>query len=135
MRQKGGKSNALGLIKFIFPNPSYIYLHDTPSKKLFNREIRTFSHGCIRLEDPLDLAKELLENDNNKYNIDSVDHFIKERKRTKVFLNSKLPIYIHYTLASTKDNKIIFYNDVYGRDEKMLEEIKKLLEQLTIVCY
>ena len=128
VRQKGGKSNALGLIKFIFPNPSYIYLHDTPSKKLFNREIRTFSHGCIRLEDPLDLAKDLLEKDNNKYSIDSVDHFIKERKRTKVFLNNKLPIYIHYTLASTKDNHIVFHEDVYGRDEKMLNEIKKLLK-------
>jgi len=128
VRQKGGRSNALGLIKFIFPNPSYIYLHDTPSKKLFNREMRTFSHGCIRLENPLDLAKDLLIRDNNQYNIDSVERLIKDRVRTKVYLNKKLPIYIHYTLASTKDNNIVFHNDVYGRDEKILVELKKKLE-------
>ena len=86
VRQKGGRSNALGLIKFIFPNPTYIYLHDTPSKKLFNKEIRTFSHGCIRLEDPLDLAKELLSWDKNTYDIQMIDQLIKQRTRTKVFL-------------------------------------------------
>ncbi len=128
VRQKGGKSNALGLIKFIFPNPAYIYLHDTPSKKLFNKEVRAFSHGCIRLENPLDLAKDLLIRDDNKYDVKMVDSLIKERERTKIFLNSKLPIYIHYTLASTNNGNIIFHNDVYGEDKALLEELKKMSE-------
>ena len=128
VRQKGGKSNALGLIKFIFPNPAYIYLHDTPTKKLFNREVRAFSHGCIRLEDPLELANDLLNRDKNKYDIKMVDQLIKERTRTKVFLNSKLPIYIHYTLASTKNGNIIFHDDIYGKDKKLLKELEKLSE-------
>jgi murein L,D-transpeptidase YcbB/YkuD len=61
VRQKTGPKNSLGLIKFLFPNSNAIYLHDTPAKSLFNREDRAFSHGCIRVEKPVELATQILK--------------------------------------------------------------------------
>jgi murein L,D-transpeptidase YcbB/YkuD len=68
VRQKPGPKNSLGLIKFLFPNSNAIYLHDTPAKSLFNREDRAFSHGCIRVEKPVELATQILKNDKNGMN-------------------------------------------------------------------
>ena len=128
VRQKGGRSNALGLLKFIFPNTDHIYLHDTPSKALFDKDVRAFSHGCIRLQDPLDLASDLLDIDKNEYKIDTVKAIIKQRKRTRINLNNTLPIYIHYTMASGNNNSIVFHEDIYKKDEKLKLELMKISE-------
>ncbi|MDG2370856.1 MAG: L,D-transpeptidase family protein [Flavobacteriales bacterium] len=129
VRQKGGSSNALGLVKFIFPNPSSIYLHDTPSKKLFNKEVRAFSHGCIRLQDPLDLAYVVLEDDQSKYNKEKVRKIIENKERTRLNLNNKLTIYIHYTLASVLDSSIVFHEDVYNKEKESLKVLKKMFQK------
>tara|TARA_B100000809_G_scaffold84309_2_gene82751 strand:- start:7569 stop:9194 length:1626 start_codon:yes stop_codon:yes gene_type:complete len=122
IRQDGGKKNALGLIKFIFPNKHSIYIHDTPSKRYFNSEIRDFSHGCIRVQNPLALAKIILETDNNKYSIDSVSTFIDLKKQKQINLNRKIPVYIEYfTCGSDSNNTIVFYIDIYSKDNKMKE--------------
>ncbi len=129
VRQKGGSSNALGLVKFIFPNPSSIYLHDTPSKKLFNKEVRAFSHGCIRLQDPLDLAYVVLEDDQSNFNKEKVKSVIKNKQRTRVNLNNKLAIYVHYTLASVIDSSIVFHEDIYGKEKESLKVLKKIFQK------
>ena len=126
VRQKGGRSNALGLVKFIFPNPSSIYLHDTPSKKLFNKEVRAFSHGCIRLQNPLDLAYVVLGNDGSSYDQVKVKQLIAEKQRLRINLNKKLPIYVHYTLASVLDSTIVFHEDIYKKEKEALKLLKKM---------
>jgi murein L,D-transpeptidase YcbB/YkuD len=122
-RQKGGGSNALGVIKFIFPNRHTVYFHDTPSKRFFEKGRRSFSHGCIRVNEPMGLAKYFLENDSlNKYSIDTVRSFIENKTRKVITLNKKTPIHIrYYTVEADTNNDIRFYPDVYFI-EKELEE-------------
>jgi murein L,D-transpeptidase YcbB/YkuD len=126
IRQKGGTSNALGLVKFIFPNKHAIYLHDTPTKYYFDFETRAYSHGCIRVQKALELAEHILKEDDNTYNLDSIHYYIKRQKEKPMALNNKLPIYIYYnSVTSDSLGNLTFYDDVYGLD-------KKLIYQLTI---
>jgi murein L,D-transpeptidase YcbB/YkuD len=124
IRQKGGSSNALGFVKFIFHNDYSIYFHDTPTKYHFNRDIRNYSHGCIRVEKAMQLADTLLKIDRNEYNLDSVKSYIDRKKEKKMLFTQKTPIYLQYiTCAVNQNNRLIFYKDIYGYDEK----IRKLL--------
>lgn len=98
LRQKPGPNNALGLIKFVFPNSHSIYMHDTPVKSLFNQQERTFSHGCIRLENARWLADYLLSN-NSEWNSEKIDAAIARRVEQYVFLKNPIPVYIVYLTA------------------------------------
>ena len=123
IREKPGVSNSLGLIKFLFPNNYDIYMHDTPSKSLFEKEERAFSHGCIRLAEPLKLASYLLKNDKD----------ITEAKLLKwmnagvekyVSVKPPMPVYIvYFTSWVNHKGKVNFRNDVYGLDKKLSNEI------------
>lgn len=120
IRQRGGTSNALGLVKFIFNNKYSIYLHDTPTKYYFYRDIRAYSHGCIRVQKALQLADTLLISDKNKFTLDSVFAYIDKKEEKKMIFTKKLPLYIQYiTCTSDKNNRLIFYKDIYGYDEKV----------------
>lgn len=120
-RQRGGSSNALGLVKFIFYNKYSIYLHDTPTKYHFNREIRAYSHGCIRVQDAMSLADNILHYDENIFTIDSVYSYVEKRNEKKMMLTKKLPLYIHYITCDTdEDNTIIFYKDIYRKDDEVI---------------
>lgn len=120
IRQKGGGSNSLGLVKFIFPNKHAIYLHDTPAKSLFSREVRAFSHGCVRVEKAMPLAKHLLVSDENKYNIDTIYKYIDKKNEKPFKLNKTVPVYLYYFTTDTRDNgDLIFYHDIYGIDRKL----------------
>ncbi len=120
IRQKGGGSNSLGLVKFIFPNKHAIYLHDTPSKRLFKSEIRAYSHGCVRVEKAMSLAEHLLTSDQNKYNLDSIYNSIRKRKEKPFKLNKTVPVYIYYFTTSVDENdRLTFYQDIYGIDRKL----------------
>jgi L,D-transpeptidase YcbB len=126
IRQNGGGGNSLGIIKFIFPNKSSIYFHDTPSKRYFKNEIRAYSHGCVRVQHPLQLAEIILKSDKNEYNIDSVNHFVSNKHQKRITLNSKIPVYIqYYTCGTDTNNNLVFYKDIYGLDKK-LEELMGL---------
>ena len=117
IRQKGGTGNALGLVKFIFNNPYAIYLHDTPSKYHFEREVRTYSHGCIRVKDALLLADKILEFDENIYTLDSINHYVEMRKQKAMPVKKQIAIYIQYVVCEGEDNgRIVFYQDVYRQD-------------------
>lgn len=117
VRQKPGPKNSLGLIKFLFPNSNDIYLHDTPSKSLFEREERAFSHGCIRIDKPKELAIEILKND-PKWTPEKIEEAMNSGKETWYTLKDKIPVYIGYFTAWVdNDGTIHFYNDIYKRDE------------------
>ncbi len=119
VRQKPGKKNSLGQVKFIFPNSNNIYLHDTPSKSLFAKESRAFSHGCIRVAKPRDLAIKILEN-NPEWTVDKIDAAMKSGTEKWVSVKPKIPVYIGYFTAWVGENgEINFYEDIYKRDERL----------------
>ena len=123
-RQKGGNYNALGLVKFIFPNKDAIYLHDTPSKSHFNREIRAYSHGCIRVQNALDLADYLLDMDKNKFNMETVNGAIKDRKEKWMPMKKNVPVFLYYiSVEADNDGNITFYKDVYKEDKKLVRSL------------
>ena len=117
--QRPGTSNALGEIKFIFPNQYAVYLHDTPSKSLFARAERTFSHGCVRVERPFDFAEVLLGPDG--WTRERIDSERNSRITKSVFLSKPLPVLLLYWTAEVgEDGQIHFYDDVYARDGAVL---------------
>lgn len=116
VRQKPGPSNALGLVKFIFPNTNNVYLHSTPSQSLFSRSRRDFSHGCIRVEDPKALATWVLRN-NAGWNRARVDAAFAAQKEQQVNLTQPIPVLIVYGTAIAKENgQVFFFDDIYGYD-------------------
>jgi len=123
MRQPPSSSNALGVVKFMFPNPYNIYLHDTPSRDLFGREVRAYSHGCIRLNDPRDFAYALLARQT-----DDPQGFFQERLRTgaetRVDLEVPVPVHLDYRTAFTNvTGGVQFRRDIYGRDARIWEAL------------
>jgi murein L,D-transpeptidase YcbB/YkuD len=121
VRQKPGPKNSLGLIKFLFPNSNDIYLHDTPAKTLFNKEDRAFSHGCIRVAKPTELAMSILQND-KKWNKQTIQEAMNSGEETWHTLKNKIPVYIAYFTAWVDtEGTIHFYEDVYDRDETLAE--------------
>ena len=119
MRQPPGPGNALGYVKFMFPNQYNIYLHDTPSKSLFGREVRTFSHGCVRLQQPFDFAYTMLapqEADPEGF----FQSILRTGQETKVELDEPVPVHLVYRTAFTDTRGEMNYrNDMYGRDARI----------------
>lgn len=121
LRQDPGPQNPLGRIKFMFPNQFDVYLHDSPNKGLFQRNVRAFSHGCIRIEKPVELAIYLLR-DSKKWTSEQILAAIKEGKEQIASLPQPVPVHLLYLTAWVDDNNIPqFRNDIYGRDI-MLDE-------------
>ena len=119
VRQKPGPKNSLGLVKFMFPNPNDIYLHDTPAKSLFEFEKRIFSHGCINVKEAKGLALAILKN-NPDWPVDKIDQAMSGEKETTCMLKNKIPIYIGYFTAwVSEEGEIGFYPDVYDRDPQL----------------
>lgn len=120
LRQDPGKWNALGDIKFVFPNSYNVYMHDTPAQSLFQRSKRDFSHGCIRLSSPLKLAEFLLEGNKEEWLMDRFKEIIGTGKRTVIRLPTPIPVHITYqTVRSDQNGVISFYPDIYDRDQQL----------------
>ena len=123
MRQPPGPRNALGTVKFMFPNKYNIYLHDTPSKSLFDRTQRTFSHGCVRLSDPHDFAYALLAPQTS----DPVRFFqskLGTGRETRVNLDQPVPVHLIYRTAfTTVKGEMEYRADVYGRDARIWDAL------------
>jgi murein L,D-transpeptidase YcbB/YkuD len=117
VRQKPGPRNALGLVKFIFPNEFDVYLHSTPAPQLFNQSRRDFSHGCIRVEKPAELAAWLLR-DQPKWTLEKVKAAMDSGPdNQQVNLSSPVPVVIAYLTAIVEENgEVYFYDDIYGLD-------------------
>ncbi|WP_412476927.1 L,D-transpeptidase family protein [Flavobacterium sp. TBRC 19031] len=119
IRQKPGPNNSLGLVKFLFPNSNNIYLHDTPAKNLFSQEKRAFSHGCIRVQKPKELAQLILEEDPN-WTPEKIDAAMNSGKEKWYTLKNKIPVYIGYFTAWVDDDGLVnFHKDIYGRDNAL----------------
>lgn len=124
-RQRPGPANPLGQIKFVFPNPYDVYLHDTPSRTLFEREQRTFSHGCIRVQNPIQLA-ELILDDPERWSREDILAAIAEGRTRTIQLERRLPVLILYWTASADlHGELHFYNDTYGRDDALLRALSE----------
>lgn len=124
LRQKPGTKNALGRIKFMFPNSFNVYIHDTPSKSKFSKASRFFSHGCLRLKDPLKMAEVLLAD--KGWSRAKIDGVVASKKRTVVKLDQKIPVHIAYmTSWVNKDGSIHFRRDVYGRDKTLAKALER----------
>ncbi len=123
VRQKPGPRNALGGVKFLFPNSYSIYMHDTPSKGLFGNNYRAASHGCIRLSDPVKMATWLLDYDPN-WTRDSIDKSMHLSAEMQVRLKRTVPVFIGYFTAWVDaQGKLNLRDDVYGHDKKMISAL------------
>jgi murein L,D-transpeptidase YcbB/YkuD len=117
--QRPGPNNALGRVKFMFPNKFSVYLHDTPSKYLFSRADRAFSHGCIRVENPYDFAELLL---GSGWDQDKIAVTLDSKETKTVLLPEPLPVLLMYwTAVVSQDGEVTFYNDVYDRDQRIAD--------------
>lgn len=119
IRQKPGPNNSLGLVKFLFPNSNNIYLHDTPAKNLFSQEKRAFSHGCIRVAKPKELANLILQDDPN-WTSEKIEAAMEGKKEKWYTLKNKIPVYIGYFTAWVDDDGLVnFHKDIYDRDNAL----------------
>jgi murein L,D-transpeptidase YcbB/YkuD len=120
LRQDPGADNALGLVKIMFPNKYMVYLHDTPTKSLFDKDERTFSSGCIRVQKAFELA-ELVLDDPARWNQETMAAVVATKKMQTEYLAKPVPVLILYWTAQPRpDGKVTFRNDVYGRDPPTL---------------
>jgi len=125
MRQLPGPSNSLGRFKFMFPNPHNIYLHDTPARALFNEADRAFSHGCVRLEKPAELAALLLGDQG--WTAERIRAAVETGVETVVTLEKPIPVYISYITAFLGADELMHYRrDVYGRDQKLVAALQQV---------
>ncbi|MHA3915344.1 L,D-transpeptidase family protein [Halovulum sp. GXIMD14793] len=126
IKQRPGSRNALGKVKFMFPNQFHIYLHDTPSKSLFNRDVRAFSHGCIRVHKPFELAYALLapQSEDPKALFRS---YLNSGRERQLNLKTPVPIYLTYQSAWVDEDGVPqFRGDVYGRDQRVFRALEKV---------
>ena len=123
LRQPPSDGNALGLVKFMFPNPYNIYLHDTPSKSLFDKEVRAYSHGCIRVADPFDLAHALLSVQSQAAEAE-FDAVLKTGNETTVKLVTPVPVHlVYFTAYPEASGRIGYRRDIYGRDAALFDAL------------
>lgn len=123
VRQKPGSWNSLGLVKFLFPNSYDIYFHDSPAKALFNKDKRSYSHGCIRLKEPAKFAYYIL-NDTAKYSEAIIDSLMNSGKEKYVKVKKPIPVLITYFTAWVNDaDSLNFREDIYGHDEIMAKKM------------
>jgi murein L,D-transpeptidase YcbB/YkuD len=124
LRQRPGQRNALGDIKFIFPNNDNIYLHHTPAVTLFGRDRRDLSHGCIRVEDPVALAKFVLS-DQPEWSEARIRAAMDSGKSNTLRLAHPLPVVIAYATVIVKNNQVYFFDDIYGNDKLLDLALKR----------
>ncbi len=122
-RQQAGPANPLGLVKIIYPNKYMIYLHDTPSKALFDKNIRAQSSGCVRVQDALELAKYLLD-DQDKYDDKKIQEILESGKTTEIPVNKKVQVHHFYWTAYRESDSIRFIEDVYNLDQDLWNRLK-----------
>ncbi len=113
LRQREGLDNSLGVVKFIFPSKYGVYLHETNTRTFFKKDYRALSHGCIRVEQAVNLAYQIANPDSVKYPADSIKHWLNTKTKKQIDLSKKLPVYIRYNLCDIRNSELIFYEDIY----------------------
>jgi len=128
--QGSGDNNSLGVIKFNFDNPYFVYLHDTNQRYLFKNESRALSHGCVRVQEWEKLAYYIADNDSIlstnkatlKYTSDSIRNWLAAKENHRINVKNHIPLYIRYFTCEGKDGKLKFYDDIYGDDRLLIEK-------------
>ena len=124
LRQMPGEDNALGLVKFMFPNTYNVYLHSTPAHRLFKESVRAFSHGCIRVSDPLALATHVMRDEPDDWTREKIDVTMNGSKTIRVNLQHPIRVLILYgTALATEAGPILFFDDLYGLDKKLEQQL------------
>lgn len=125
--QGSGDENALGVMKFNFPNKYSVYLHDTNQRYLFSKSNRALSHGCVRVQAWQELTNFILRNDSayseKAIPVDSVSNWLALKEKHIIPVRKRLPLFIRYFTCDTKEDKVVFYDDVYGDDRRIRESI------------
>lgn len=124
LRQREGTDNSLGIIKFSFDNPYAIYLHDTNTKKLFFNTVRAYSHGCIRMEKSVELARYLFERSGEEHS-NTIDRYIQMEKKRTFNVVPAVPIHVRYYTCEVASGKLKLYHDLYGLDKTLLKQLYK----------
>ena len=124
IRQRPGPKNALGDIKFIFPNNQSIFLHHTPSVGLFDRSRRDLSHGCIRVEEPVELAQFVLERQ-TEWTRSRIENAMNGKKSSTIKVVEPVTVVLAYSTVVVKNKQVYFYNDIYGQDDLLAKVLAK----------
>jgi L,D-transpeptidase YcbB len=126
LRQRPGPRNALGLVKFVFPNEADVYMHGTPAQQLFNQSRRDFSHGCVRVEDPVSLAEWVLK-ENPGWSRDRILSTMAGTQSIRVALARPIQVILFYTTAVVmpEDGTIRFAEDIYRHDARLDEALAR----------
>ncbi|HYM35615.1 MAG TPA: L,D-transpeptidase family protein [Steroidobacteraceae bacterium] len=127
LRQRPGEDNALGLVKLMLPNPYDVYLHSTPAQRLFEKPQRAFSHGCIRVSDPVGLVEHVLRNEPGEWTRDKIEATMRDESSNNrhVFLTKPIPVLIVYGTAMALENgDVQFFEDIYGHDAKLMKLLR-----------
>jgi murein L,D-transpeptidase YcbB/YkuD len=122
LRQREGPENALGVLKFVFDNPYQVFLHDTNTPRLFQSKVRTFSHGCIRMEKARELAHYLLTGSTDARS-PILDRYMQRKIRHTMNLEHPVSIYVRYITAEYNDHELFIYNDIYNKDRPLIRRL------------
>jgi L,D-transpeptidase YcbB len=121
LRQREGSENTMGVLKFVFANNYNVYLHDTNAKRLFSREQRALSHGCVRVNKAVQLAHYLAKDDDTYVSPEDLDQYLLLQRRLDVKVVKPIDVYLQYFTVGEEDGEIVFYEDLYKKDRKMYE--------------
>ena len=125
--QGSGDDNALGVLKFNFPNKYSVYLHDTNQRYLFSKTSRALSHGCVRVQAWNELAQYILRNDSsfasNAVPVDSLESWLATKQKRYIPVRKPIPLFIRYFSCETKNGKLVFYEDIYEEDKRLRDRL------------
>lgn len=125
LRQRPGPDNALGLVKFVMPNDYAVYLHSTPARALFGKARRDFSHGCIRVSDPVALAVHVLQANADDWSVAAVNAAMEGADNRRVTLAAPVPVMVLYATAlATEAGPVLFFDDIYGYDQRLARMLR-----------
>jgi L,D-transpeptidase YcbB len=135
LRQREGSENTMGVLKFVFANNYNVYLHDTNAKRLFSRENRALSHGCVRVNKAVQLAHYLAKDDDTYVSPEDLDQYLLLQHRLEVQVVKPINVYLQYFTCGEEDGKIVFYEDLYKKDRKMFEALTNQINEDVASAY
>ncbi|HEY0741145.1 MAG TPA: L,D-transpeptidase family protein [Chryseosolibacter sp.] len=123
LRQREGSENTMGVIKFVFPNNYGVYLHDTNARRLFSKSDRALSHGCIRVQKAVDLAKYLAKDDDTYVDAADLEQYLVVQARMEVKIVKPIPVHLDYFTVQPQGDSVVFYKDFYKKDRAMVDSL------------
>lgn len=126
LRQREGSENTMGVIKFVFPNNYGVYLHDTNARRLFSKADRALSHGCIRVQKAVDLAKYLAKDDDTYVDAADLEQYLLVQARMEVKIVKPIPVHLDYFTVQPQGDSVVFYKDLYKKDRAMVDSLNRV---------